>query len=522
MRPVIHIKLLGTFAATTESGREVHINAKKSKALIAYLLLAPQKRHSREHLAALLWDTNDETKARANLRQAVASLRRALDDKDGVYVLGNDADQVGLNPDLFRADVDNLESGAENASGEFLLDLAGCTEPFEEWRRVEAARIAALAQTHLGDSLDSAVAAGDPRDIILAAAQLLEVDPLDESAYVAKFNAEVKAGAPRAALATFQQYKRLIASETGEEPAAHFLQAADKVRRMLGAAEIALPSSSERNGPKWKGRGFQFRSGSIAAGAVFLSVALIVTVIALARGDKSERFAAPPIYEQTHVRTVMEKEWQASAYDNFPNLRRHMAQCKFDGDEDTRQIIWACSYLLQSLHSSEPYRALVFAMRADAHRWAGEYEQAIKDYQAALDLEPEHYNAIHGLAYAYYLSGRHELAIEHYEQVRALVPIHFMSLYRMGEAYYANEDYAKAAEIFSQAVRENPESAFAHYHLGLSHMRLGQVSEAKTHFKRAARLNTGVRTHAEQLYAEIVRSEQTTDEVGAFPGSSGQ
>ena len=514
MRPVIHIKLLGAFAAKTADGEDVHINAKKSKALIAYLLMAPQMRHSREHLAALLWDSHDDAKARANLRQAVASLRRALDDKDAHYLLGNDADLVGLNPDLFRTDIDDLENGVSAASGELLPDLAGCSEPFEEWRRVEAARIAALAQTHLGASLDDAVAAGDPGDIILAAAQLLEADPLDESAYIAKFNAEVKAGAPRAAIATYQHYKRLLADETGEEPTPRFRDAADHVRRSLGVADIVGASPPEKAPHRRSSRGFPMRFAGAAAATV-ASAVLLTSIVALTGDGETETAASAPIYDQTHVRTRMEQEWMAAAYDNYPNLRRHMTQCKFDGDEDTQKIIWACSYLLQSLHASEPYRALVFAMRADAYRWEGGYQQAVKDYQAALELQPEHYNAIHGLAYAYYLSGRYDLAIERYEQVRELVPIHFMALYRMGETYFAKEDYERAAEVFSQAVRENPNSGHSYYHLALSHMRLGNVSEAKAHFKKAARLHTGVRTRAETFYAELSRAEEQGGETRA-------
>jgi hypothetical protein len=59
-------------------GTGLTITSKKARALLAYLALRPGQRHSRDHVAGLLWGDVDEAQARQSLRQTLLSLRRAL------------------------------------------------------------------------------------------------------------------------------------------------------------------------------------------------------------------------------------------------------------------------------------------------------------------------------------------------------------------------------------------------------------------------------------------------------------
>ena len=49
--------------------RQLPLTSRKAKALVAYLVLAPDMRESRERLAGLLWSESEDEKARACLRQ---------------------------------------------------------------------------------------------------------------------------------------------------------------------------------------------------------------------------------------------------------------------------------------------------------------------------------------------------------------------------------------------------------------------------------------------------------------------
>src|SRR5690349_21273451 len=95
----ITIRLLGPFEVTID-GTPVTIFAyAKVRALLAYLAVERQHPHPRAELATLLWPGQSEPAARANLTQALTTLRKALDDKSAEQpLLLADAQSVQLAP----------------------------------------------------------------------------------------------------------------------------------------------------------------------------------------------------------------------------------------------------------------------------------------------------------------------------------------------------------------------------------------------------------------------------------------
>ena len=73
---VLH--LLGGFEASLNSGSPVTLTTKTGQAMLAYLALTPERRHSRDKLAALLWEDRPDQQARTSLRQTLAVLRKAI------------------------------------------------------------------------------------------------------------------------------------------------------------------------------------------------------------------------------------------------------------------------------------------------------------------------------------------------------------------------------------------------------------------------------------------------------------
>lgn len=69
----------------------------KAGALLAYLLLEGQAQR-RERLAALFWPEMDESRARANLSQALYLLRKAIPTDPAMPLLLTDARAVQMNP----------------------------------------------------------------------------------------------------------------------------------------------------------------------------------------------------------------------------------------------------------------------------------------------------------------------------------------------------------------------------------------------------------------------------------------
>lgn len=114
--------------------------------MLAMLALAPTSSVARDRLAATFWPDRSEEQAKASLRQEISSLRRALG-RSGL--IAADAHCVRIDRDSLSGDI------GSPGDGDFLEGLDLRSEPFDDWRRAEEARLAntsKLAAHHQGDT----------------------------------------------------------------------------------------------------------------------------------------------------------------------------------------------------------------------------------------------------------------------------------------------------------------------------------------------------------------------------------
>jgi len=128
----LSLSLFGPFQASLD-GHDLKIGSRRSQAILAMLALAPKSVVARDRLAATLWPDRGEEQARASLRQELSSLRRLLGTRADIITA--DATCVRIKDDA----VDNDLGAPEN--GEFLEGLDLRSEPFDDWRRAESARL---------------------------------------------------------------------------------------------------------------------------------------------------------------------------------------------------------------------------------------------------------------------------------------------------------------------------------------------------------------------------------------------
>ena len=155
------ICLLGPFEVTVDGAPVTGFAYAKVRALLAYLALERQRRHTRAELATLLWPEQSERTARASLSKALTTLRNALGDKSAARpVLLSDVQTVQLDPECtveldvtqFLAVLRKSEAHAHRSwrtcagcaerlrealslyRGDFLADLSiADSAVFEEW-----------------------------------------------------------------------------------------------------------------------------------------------------------------------------------------------------------------------------------------------------------------------------------------------------------------------------------------------------------------------------------------------------
>ncbi len=118
----LRIELLGGFRVSA-AGQEVRVPSRKARALLACLALQPGQSAPRDLLATLLWEDSDPELGRASLRQALASLRRALPETT-IGALVTTVDTVSLDAAQASSDVAGLRRLLRDASPDALVDAA--------------------------------------------------------------------------------------------------------------------------------------------------------------------------------------------------------------------------------------------------------------------------------------------------------------------------------------------------------------------------------------------------------------
>ena len=183
------IRLLGPLAVTCSDGTLASFPTQKSQALLAMIALAGPGGLHRDTAADLLWSRSGQAQARTNLRQSLASLRKAL---------GADADVIesrgpvlGLRFDAVDLDVASLGKDAPPMVAAERLDLlsvpstllAGLSvneAPFEEWLAVERAKYISLLTSELARIAEDLIADDDLSGALTASRKLLDLDAFNE------------------------------------------------------------------------------------------------------------------------------------------------------------------------------------------------------------------------------------------------------------------------------------------------------------------------------------------------------
>jgi DNA-binding SARP family transcriptional activator len=257
---VLHLSLLGGFRAHLDANPPMVLPARKAQALLAYLALPLGQAQPRDKLAALLWGDMAQPQARASLRQALTSIRRAL---AGGEILRVDAETVALDPAAVVADVvtfqqkvkDGTRAALEEAAGiyqgELLAGLALNEAPFEQWLLAERERLHELAVGALAKLLAQQRAAGAVEAAVESALRLLALDPLQEPAHRALMRLYAQLGRRGAALRQYQVCVAALERELRAEPEAETRALYQELLRRPPTTvdQPVLPADGRTDGP---------------------------------------------------------------------------------------------------------------------------------------------------------------------------------------------------------------------------------------------------------------------------------
>jgi DNA-binding SARP family transcriptional activator/pimeloyl-ACP methyl ester carboxylesterase len=236
----VNLSLLGGFHARLEPGPALIFKSKKAQALLAYLVLHPNRVHRRESLAAVFWGEMPDPQARGSLRHALYELRRALAAApDTLRIEGDtvavDAATIDLDVATFTGllgedSPDALEQAMSLYRGDLLAGLSVSEEPWEAWIRDERERLREQAVEGLAKLLAHQRKAGQLKAAIATAQRLL--------ATLMRLHAQL--GQRGAALRQYQDCVNVLQRELGVEPEPETRQLYQEILRQRTSSGMAL------------------------------------------------------------------------------------------------------------------------------------------------------------------------------------------------------------------------------------------------------------------------------------------
>ena len=232
---VLSVHLLGP-AGLTLDGQAVRTHSARTLALLTYLVLEPDRAHSRGALGHLLWEGRSETASRQGLRQALYSLRTVAQGGLGSS-LQIDPDWVRWNPPpdgagvdidvrCFLADAHSTDPRAwDRAAQRYQAPLLDglrlqTGEAFAEWLTTARERLHALAMQNLGRLVAAHRARSEWRAAAGHARAMLSFDPCNEMASRHLLQIHAAQGDAQSLDAEWNRLRRQLMQQLGVAPAA--------------------------------------------------------------------------------------------------------------------------------------------------------------------------------------------------------------------------------------------------------------------------------------------------------------
>jgi len=145
----------------------------------------------------------------------------------------------------------------------------------------------------------------------------------------------------------------------------------------------------------------------------------------------------------------------------------------------------------QNFAGYEPNRADFYFFRGYALENEGRIDEAMRQYEQALALDPQHARAHNNLGKNLADLGRSQEAVHHFQQAVAASPADWLARRNLGVALVALGRPEEAVALFRQALALCPDEVALLDDLGAALMLTGQPDEAWSRFERALQLRPG-------------------------------
>jgi tetratricopeptide (TPR) repeat protein len=146
----------------------------------------------------------------------------------------------------------------------------------------------------------------------------------------------------------------------------------------------------------------------------------------------------------------------------------------------------------------------------------GQIDAAIRQYQEAVRLKPDHANAQSNLGTALGKKGQIDDAISHLREAIRLIPDHADAHNNLGNALDKKGQTDDAISQYQEAIRLQPDHALAHYNLANALGKKGLTDEAINQYQKALRFKPDYAMAHNSLGLALTKKGQTSEAIRQF------
>jgi len=127
--------------------------------------------------------------------------------------------------------------------------------------------------------------------------------------------------------------------------------------------------------------------------------------------------------------------------------------------------------------------------RGEARAARGKEDDALADFNQAVEHDPQHWRAVHNRGVSYATAGKHEEAMRDFDRTLELNQSYPNAWFNRGELRYEQGDYVGAISDYDRALELAPEDTAAYNSRGHAYYRTNRFREALADYGQAVRFD---------------------------------
>lgn len=195
---------------------------------------------------------------------------------------------------------------------------------------------------------------------------------------------------------------------------------------------------------------------------------------------------------------------------------------KWDLTKDANLVGQAQSSCRRAIELSDHLAPPVHITLGIIHRDTGKYEEAIKEFQKAIQLDPANSDAHRELALVYENLGKSEEAEKAYKKAIELKPDYWAGYNHLAIFYYFTAQYFEAEKMWRKVIELTPDNVRGYYNLGALYSKIGRDDLAIEVLKKSLEIkpdwvaasNLGTIYFFQEKFAEAMSMFERAIELG--------